>query len=435
VRVAVAISGGGHRAALFGLGALLYLTDAGKSHEVESIASVSGGSLTNGFVAQSVDYRSASPAALRDAMKPFTRQLTQKGTVWPPSTLTVAYLATLVLVVGGVIGVWFLPWPTGLRFTAFVGVLILLGLVAGMRGLVISRAFADTLFSPGGSTTPLSAVNNSLDHVICTADLHAGENVYFSGRFVCSYRFGWGEPGDLPLHVAVQCSAALPGVMPPRWVRTSRHKFVDGEGEGKRADWMALVDGGVYDNMADQWSLGINRRKARWPELAKGLREIDELIIVNASAGLEWAEVWKIRLPLIGEVIALLKDKSILYDNGNTVRREWALDRFKSRQPPGVVVNIPRSPLSTADHFVRGSDDAATRAKAVLALLEPDRADWEAAAQRCATASTNLSPMDEALTIDLLRHAYVLTMANAHVVFGYPLLEVPSRDSFLALVR
>ena len=43
--------------------------------------------------------------------------------------------------------------------------------------------------------------------------------------------------------------------------------------------------------------------------------------------------------------------------------------------------------------------------------------------------------MGEAVTIDLLRHGYVLAMANLHVILGYSWLEVPSRESFQALVR
>jgi NTE family protein len=43
VRLALAVSGGGHRATLFTLGALQYLADAGLSGSVTSIASVSGG--------------------------------------------------------------------------------------------------------------------------------------------------------------------------------------------------------------------------------------------------------------------------------------------------------------------------------------------------------------------------------------------------------
>jgi len=46
----VALSGGGHRATIFGLGALLYLVDAGLNRSVMAISSVSGGSILNGFV-------------------------------------------------------------------------------------------------------------------------------------------------------------------------------------------------------------------------------------------------------------------------------------------------------------------------------------------------------------------------------------------------
>lgn len=52
-KIAVSLSGGGYRASLFGLGTLLYLVDAGKNAEVCCISSVSGGSITNGYVAQS----------------------------------------------------------------------------------------------------------------------------------------------------------------------------------------------------------------------------------------------------------------------------------------------------------------------------------------------------------------------------------------------
>jgi hypothetical protein len=420
---------------LFGLGALLYLADCGKNRDVESIASVSGGSLANGYVAQSADYRAVEAAAFRAAVTPFTRRLARKGTVWPPAGLTLAYLVLLVAVLLALIGVWLLPWVIGLRICAFVVGLAVLGVVASWRSSVVSRAFARTLYSPKGSPTALSGITTSLDHVFCATELHAGENVYFSGGFVCSYRFGWGSPGDLPLHVAVQCSAALPGAMPPRWLRTARHHFVEGRTEAKGATRMALVDGGVYDNMADQWGLGIDDRKARWPALAKDLRGVDELIIVNASAGLAWGPVWRLHLPLLGEILALLKDKTVLYDNGNTVRREWALDRFRAHHPPGVIVNIPRSPLDVPDAYAQGADEAAIRARAVLEVLEPERSDWDATAERNARASTSLSPMGEAVTIDLLRHGYALAMVNLHVILGYPWLEVPSRESFKAMVR
>lgn len=100
-RVAVALSGGGHRAALFDLGVLLYLVDAGKGREGTSIASVSGGSLTNGAVAQSVDLQTVDAATFRTSLTPAARRFATKGTVWPPSLLTAAYLLLLNVVALG----------------------------------------------------------------------------------------------------------------------------------------------------------------------------------------------------------------------------------------------------------------------------------------------------------------------------------------------
>ncbi len=46
-RIGVAVSGAGSRSALFGLGSLLFLKDAGLADRVVSMSSVSGGSLLN----------------------------------------------------------------------------------------------------------------------------------------------------------------------------------------------------------------------------------------------------------------------------------------------------------------------------------------------------------------------------------------------------
>ena len=45
--IALSLSGGGHRATLFGLGVLLALVDRGLNMRVKQIASVSGGSIVN----------------------------------------------------------------------------------------------------------------------------------------------------------------------------------------------------------------------------------------------------------------------------------------------------------------------------------------------------------------------------------------------------
>ena len=46
---------------MFALGALIYLVDSGACTRVAEISSVSGGSITNGFVAQRCDFRNVTP--------------------------------------------------------------------------------------------------------------------------------------------------------------------------------------------------------------------------------------------------------------------------------------------------------------------------------------------------------------------------------------
>jgi len=78
-RIGVALSGGGHRASVFGAGLLLYLADAGRQGDVGGIASVSGGSITNGVVAHEMDYRQASTADVRAGLRPLLRHIAYTG--------------------------------------------------------------------------------------------------------------------------------------------------------------------------------------------------------------------------------------------------------------------------------------------------------------------------------------------------------------------
>src|SRR6187200_2846510 len=95
--IAVALSGGGHRASLFALGALLYLVDAGKGPELATVSSISGGSITNGHVAATTDLTTVEPAAFWQEMSHLGHQVAAVGTIWA-SKLTYAYLASMLLV-------------------------------------------------------------------------------------------------------------------------------------------------------------------------------------------------------------------------------------------------------------------------------------------------------------------------------------------------
>ena len=55
--LALALSGGGHRAALYALGGLMAIVDTGANRRTRQIGSVSGGSITNLVVACACDFR------------------------------------------------------------------------------------------------------------------------------------------------------------------------------------------------------------------------------------------------------------------------------------------------------------------------------------------------------------------------------------------
>jgi len=436
---------------------LLYLADVRQNANVVTITSVSGGSLANGYIAQSAKYRTETDGAFWNRVRPLGRQLAQRGTIFPPSRRTALYLILLVLgsVLAG-IGPWLLPIRQTRRVLAFVVGLLIVGYVASLRGHVAGAAFADALFAPNGKPTLLkdlrkrSGEDERTDHVVCATDLHAGENVYFSPYFVCSYRFGWGHPGDLPLHVAVQASCGLPPAFAPRWLRTAQLEFSDPHPSTSATSHMVLVDGGVYNNMADQWFLGMKGRRKRFLETETAghwephpkaeqrepfLQPVDEIIVVNASAGLGWEKVpfW-LRLPFVGEVLALIRDSSVLYDNGNSVRRELLFDAFKSGRLRGAMVHIARDPFHTPESYAHGKDELAERANEVLALLEPERTRLKQVASRSVAAKTTLSRMGTDLAADIVEHGYLLALANLHTLLGYGCDRVPDREDFVALV-
>jgi predicted acylesterase/phospholipase RssA len=454
--IGVALSGGGHRASLFGLGVLLYLADAGKLPEITSLSSVSGGSLTNGYIAQSLDLtKAADGAPFQREMEPFAKQLAQRGTLFA-SPITWGYVGILALSgLAAAIVPWILPLPGIVQFLICLASLLLwAGVVASRRSWIAAQAFRRTLFSPTGSPTLLRDIHGQLDHLFCATDLQAAEQIYFSKTFVYGYRFGVGNPATLPLHDAVQASACLPGAFPPRWFRAERFRFRYPDDEvhpedpcPKRVDrpqrppsFLVLTDGGAYDNMGDQWAIGRRGRTDCFPDPNDLHPEPRDLIVVNASAGLGWVPFRRSRIPGIGELLSLLKVKDVLYDQTTATRRRMLNDRARQVDRTGqgmriALVNIPRSPFDLPTEFARYGDSSGHRANMVLAALGNTEREWEADATANATGvKTSLSKMGTEISARLLHHGYVLAMANLHVVMDYPLLPVPDRKRFIDLV-
>ncbi len=249
-------------------------------------------------------------------------------------------------------------------------------------------------------------------------------------------------------------SAALPGAFPPLYLDTNQFGFTfalpDEPPPEDRAtpapSKLVLADGGVYDNMGDQWAGGFGNRKKAWPAVVEKASAPDRLVVVNASGGMGYKR-WK-ALPVVAEVVALKTDQSILYDQTTATRRRGLVAMFDSAELRGkglrgALVHIPQSPFTVADAFKELKDDdpflpRMARAKDVLAWLGDtleNRTAWEAIARDNRGVKTTLAALGAPISGRLLYHAYVLTAANLHVILDVPLPPLPKLETFVTLSR
>jgi hypothetical protein len=519
-QVGVAISGGGHRATAWGVGAVLALADAGLAPKVSSVASVSGGSITNGVLVHEVDLKVASPAEVESSMTKLLRQITGEGLFWfGPTTdpwLRV-FFAAAVLAVGSLLGMviafllagrevsplWLLllgvvgvavglalqpklrkmGMPSGLRvwlvvllallgvpaavFTAITAWAHGGGLVVAVVAVLILTALAKLVFlvvfvrrgrvvdtglqrAHFGAVT-LAASNRPVHHVFCATDLQSGDPLYMTPRVVTGYRLGFGTPGDLTLSTAVQCSADLPGAFPPRVIdNRDNHQFhfsreydTTRSGFPDKVDRVVVNDGGVYDNMADQWEQGFVGRALRKGSPLDAKDAADFLVVVNAGKALGW-QPWK-GGRLLADVPGLSRTINILYDVSTSYRRmrlvsTWDADRSGSG-PPGVLIHIATSPLAVIWRFAKEGDAAQqTRAEETLDVVKAlaDFDDWRRIADENSAAKTTLGRLPVDATASLVWHAYVLTLASLRVIHGLgPPLTADrlARDRFVQMCQ
>ena len=296
------------------------------------------------------------------------------------------------------------------------------------RSKVVDRAMARLHFSSDGRSTRLADVDGTVHHVFCATELHAGDHAYLTPRVVYGYRFGKGTPGDLTLATAVQCSACLPGAFSPRRLPTrgfglSRPWEVEGNNPPEIPDEIVVNDGGVYDNMADQWEQGMDGRDDRVAPSVQAPAE--ELVVVNAGKAMGWSPFPTSSLK--HEFSGLTRTIDILYDVSTSHRRQAMIARFRAAAElgeglTGALVHVAQSPFRVPTRYQMRSDEAGERARtalAALATLGRDAAGWDALTRSNPGVPTTLGALGASVTADLLEHAWVLTVVNVYVTLGY----------------
>jgi Patatin-like phospholipase len=340
---AIALSGGGHRATLATLGALLAIVDRGLGAKVIQIASVSGGSITNAFVAQRCKFETLQPGELDGIATELAAAVVRKG------VLTREWMALLLLstVVFGAAAatlfrVFVVPW-TWLAMA--IGLVVALSSLIA-RGLVVEwlldrRYFrhSTTGYRPAHRAQLASLSGGDVDHVFCMTDLALGLPVYASsGCGGMMWRRLKVEPSSSDIHERspfhtfdasklsiaelVRASAAFPGISPRR-LPIPPDPAIDMVSESPRVAF--LSDGGLWNNLAthvmredafigtycDKDSKGVPR--PYW----EGMHRDIPLLCFNGSALLQPSHPWAFSVPGVALLRSLLQTANIL--DANTV--------------------------------------------------------------------------------------------------------------------
>ena len=509
--IGLALSGGGHRATLFGLGALLYIADSGFHKHVTTIASVSSGSITNACVALTKPAfnhsdapryfeRTAAALAQRISGSPkwwnISRLLSAlliarfvwvlwtfplDAEWWRHLSLPLIGMAAVAVFVGprsgGSLWGWPHPWlwiaalcaslvPTAAVWKdathwghyAVGGVLIILGsgMVLFARGHALRWALGRTIreaairggtvVASGSPAGPLTGMNHEIDHVICATEMHSGAHAYFGRDFIYTRAFGFGIPADLDVSVAVHASASFPFVFPLCFLRTARHAFRcadpdGGRGTSRTPPFMALSDGGIFDNMADAWQLESPERERRLRNLNRRLQDSrvaefveklharpSALLVIDAAPPPSFASMRGAGFPMWTELIGTLKAALITYTNATMTRSRDLAARFAAGNPHGVIIASAKSPLSVVEEALSPDDGQqpsdAIRARALEAreYLTAFGRDFSDFPRLSMESGTYLTTVGQQRASHLLFHGYLQAMITLHVHFGWPLM-------------
>ena len=297
MKVALALSGGGVRAAAFHCGVLRRLALDGLLESVTFVSTVSGGSLLSGLIVCQNGHRWPASEEFLDNVLPRVRDhLTTATLQW-------SYLWRSVV----------LPWR-----------------LARGRAHVLARQ----LEVQWGICGTMQDVPETPVWIVNATCYETGRNWRFTRRRMGDYKTNYVLDPTTPIAEAIAASAAVPGLIGPLAIRSDDHdwhryessKLVAGTTPAKRYE---LWDGGVYDN------LGVE------PLFKSGNRfrdGFDFLIVSDASAPLALDSEMLKRVLMPWRRTLRLVDVATEQVRG--LRARALVTEFQRRQAAGVYVRL-----------------------------------------------------------------------------------------------
>ena len=222
--IALCLSGGGFRAALFHAGGLRRLNELGVLSRIRTLSSVSGGSIASGLL-----------ATVWSRLERDGNRFTNLETLFeqPLRALCGRNIRNGPLLWGRLDP---RNWP---------------------RLLTSGFSATDLLVSEYERVLGTVRLNTLPAHprfVFCAANLQTGVSFELSARSIGDYVLGYAEPGRFTLAEAVAASSSFPFAFPPLVREVDVDAFTGGDPKAVASGFrpgprIALTDGGVYDNM------------------------------------------------------------------------------------------------------------------------------------------------------------------------------------------
>lgn len=320
--IALCCSGGGHRAALFHLGAMRRLNELGVLSKVDTITSVSGGSV---LAAQVAGHVAGHPDSWRPG-EPVAGF--EDGVVRPMEELSGQDIRTHEV----------------LR--------VLDPRTWGRRNVQID-ALAGRL-AEGSAGRKLADLPDRPRFLFCATDASFRGQWTFDTRAkrIGGDQAGSAEAGSWTIARAAAASACLPGVFGP--MRISDTLEGGSYDQADRASLLGridLIDGGIYDN------LGL---EPVW-------RDHEAILVSDASPSFKPD-------PRIGRLWSQLRVAVTLLEQATEVRKRWLLADFVRGQLKGAYWGIP----SVAEHYEYDPGVPVYSAAFVRGVIAPIRIDFDA---------------------------------------------------------
>jgi predicted acylesterase/phospholipase RssA len=391
--IGISISGGGHRATLFGMGALLALTDSNLNVCVRWISSVSGGSLTNAYVATSCDFNTVSSTEFGDLCQRLISRLSRHGSItgnrlgtWIFAVYVMCGAAAIVGIIAGIVaGDWLLS----------LCLLLVLTVLGTLRGKLIEHGLSQIWTDFARADVDLADLNRAVEHVFSATDIRTGAPVFFSNTYIAARGRVYSLRAT-PLKLVVRASAAFPVLLPPvRWAlsRSINSPHFDGQDD----DIVVLSDGGVYNNLGTEWQSSLARLNHDTdglilsPEIHK---PVDIHLVVDCGKKQSRSHLLQHSLPILGDLYSIARTYAATY--GSTVQSR--LDFLKKFDPSVVLIDSATRPGWGQMYATDGIRMEANR--------------WRLAAYTTRAMGTHLNRVRSDDATLILAHGYAVTLAS-----------------------